>query len=263
MNEFYELLEKNQNPNHPLHLSASSISLHIRCPRQWADKYLHGRRGPSNSALIIGSAFHLATSRLFMGEPVGDYWGEVVSKETNNIPINGNIVWKDDPSKAKNIAANHVYHYWEAVGKHLDVVRAEAEYLFELDGVDLPILAIVDAETEEDVIDLKTTGYFNRKQVRPNKEWKFQQGIYQIHLGKPAQIHVITRAKEDPIVVPTSEAHPLYFGMIDTVKVADTVRAEWKRILHHWEDYGLRPWPGNITHEWGGKYCSVPDCCAL
>src|SRR5688500_8913857 len=172
------------------HLSASSLNLHARCPRQWQQNYLLGERGPASSSLVIGSAVHTALQRLNQGIPVGNYWQETIAEEENG------IVWgRDTPESAENIAAAMVYHYWELVGKHLGDGIAEQTHLFTVPGVDLPIMAIIDFELPNELIDYKTTAYFSRKGVRPNKEWIIQQGIYQLKIPKPSQIHVLTRSK--------------------------------------------------------------------
>ncbi len=230
----------------------------MRCPRQWWDKYIHGNRGLSNSSLVIGSAVHLALSRLFMTEPVGNYFNDVVEREESE------IVWKDDRAKSQDLAAFHVSTYWQSVGKYLQAEKSEQELLFNVEDVDLPILAYVDLETKDKIIDFKTTAYFNRKQVRPNKEWIFQQGVYQLAIDKPSEVHVLTRSKTDPVVVPDSPDHNLSFGYIDSNKIIGMVQSEYKQIMFHFGEYGVdTPWPGNAMHDWAGKYCNLEECCAL
>lgn len=242
------------------HLSASSLSLHMRCPRQWADKYLHGNRGPSNASLTIGSAAHLALARLNNQEPLGDPWQDTLNEQEQAIE------WgKLSPETAKGIYEAHVYHYWEQIGKFLAPGGAEKTHLFNVEGVELPVMAIIDKETDDRLIDYKTTAYFNRKSVRPNKEWKFQQGIYQLVVPKPSEVHVLTRAKTDPVVVPSSTADPLHFGMLDRDKTIKMIQDEWNRIKWHLEFYGIENiWPGNPMHDWAAKYCPLGgNCCGL
>lgn len=239
----------------PPHLSASSLALHMRCPRQWQQSYVFGEKGQPNDALMIGSAVHLGLSRLLAGEDQGDFIQDALEAS--------DYAWED--SGSDDVAVAMVYHYWETIGKHIQpqVVATEKEFLIEVPGVDLPLLGYIDIETTDRLIDLKTTRYFSRKGVRPNKEWRFQQGIYQLEVPKPSEVHVLTRAKSDPVVVPDSTNHPLHFGRIDAEKIERIVRDEWRRINWHYETYGETPWPGNSFHEWADRYCGVENCCAL
>jgi len=255
LSELVDILVSNQHDkSQPPHLSASSLSLHMRCPRQWQQAYIHGERGGPNDALMIGTSVHLALSRMLMGQDPGNWLRECLDKAAYS--------WEDD--RSADIAAAMVYHYWETIGKHLPVVATEREFLVSVPGVEIPILGYIDVETSNRLIDFKTTRYFSRKGVRPNKEWRFAQGIYQLEIQKPSEVHVLTRAKADPVVVPDSTSHPLHFGLIDTVQVQRTVQYEWNRIQDNFERYGVdKPWPGNPNHDWVHKYCGLEDCCLL
>lgn len=259
MQELLDILKQNQHDaSAPVHLSASSLSKHMRCPRAWQESYIYGNKGVTGGGAFIGLAFHAAMSRLNNGEELGDPWKDQLSQTEE-------VAWgRDNEEKSRLVFEKFLYHYWEQVGKHLSVQQAETEYFIDVEGVDIPVNAKIDAELSSRIIDYKTTAYFSRKGVRVNKEWKFQMGVYQLAVPKPAEMHVITRDKNDPIVIPTSTEHPLYFGHIDTDKIQTMIRDEWKRILFHWETYGTENlWPGNSAHEWAGKYCNVDNCCAL
>ncbi len=246
------LKENQRDPSQPPHLSASSLALHMRCPRQWQQSYIHGEKGEKSEALVIGLGTHILLQHSLKGESFPDDWWEQAC---------GEFV---APDNAKEIATAMAYHYYEQIGKHLPVIGTEREFLVEVPGVDIPLLGYIDIETQTRLIDIKTTRYFSRKGVRVNKEWKLQQGIYQLAEAKPSEVHVLTRAKADPVVVPDSTDHPLHFGILDAFKTTQIVQYEWNRIIMNWERYGDEiPWPGNPMHEWAGKYCGVENCCAL
>ena len=255
MSDLIETLKANQRDKTQVpHLSASSLSLHMRCPRQWQQAYLLGERGGSNDAMVIGLGVHLALSRRFMGLPEGDWWGDVLN-DTGHIP---------EDRRSQEVAQSMVYHYWEYIGKHITPVATEREILVDVPGVELPILGYIDLETIDRNIDYKTTRYFSRKGVRPNKEWRLAQGIYQLESPKPSEVHVITRSKSDPVVIPDSTDHALHFGMINAGQVVLTVQYEWQKIQDNFNNYGIeRPWPGNPMHEWASKYCGIEHCCSL
>jgi hypothetical protein len=256
MTELVEILKQNQHDaSQPPHLSASSIALHMRCPRQWQLAYVFAERGEKSDALRLGSAVHTILEIALKGDDPRTW--ESLYRERESELLNSTI------AREAEVMA---YHYYETIGKHLPVVATEREILVSVPGVEIPVLGYIDIETIDRNIDIKTTRYFSRKGVRPNKEWRFQQGIYQLASPKPSEVHVITRAKSDPVVVPDSNSHPLHFGIVNAAQVVTTVQDEWNRMKYHWETYGENPWPGNPMHEWASKYCSLAasgTCCAL
>lgn len=237
------------------HLSASSLTKFIRCPRQWQDSYLFGNKGPSSSALLIGSATHLMLSKSLKGEDPSGSWEEVMT-ELDGTPV----IWKEGPDVCRQIAEAHAYHYFEKVGKYLTVLETEKEILIDIPDVPIPVLGYVDIETPDRIIDLKTTGYFNRK-VALNPEWKLQANVYQLAHAKPAEFHVLTRSKTDPLVLPDSIGHDLHVSPPDRALTESFVRDVFKVIAFYLDEFGENPWPGNVTHPWSGKYCLVSDCC--
>lgn len=251
--ELLSILHANQrDPLQPPHLSASSLSLHMRCPRQWQQSYIFGEKGDANDAMKIGQAVHLCLSRRFMGEEEGDWWAEALD----------GYVPEDD--RSKGVAQAMVYHYWEYIGKYITPLSTEREILVTIPDMEIPILGYIDLETVDRNIDYKTTRYFSRRGVRPNKEWRLAQGIYQLDTPKPSEIHVLTRSKSDPVVIPDSTDHPLHIGLVNAAQVVRTVQYEWQKIKDNFENYGAEhPWPGNPMHEWNAKYCGLEDCCAL
>ncbi len=248
------------------HLSASSLNKFMKCPRQWQERYILDKKEPSNSSLIIGSAFHLGINRLNQGMEVGDYFTEVVEEAEDTY---GEIVWKDSPEFCRNMAAAMLYHYWELIGKYEDVIATEQEFSVEVPGVPVPVIGFIDTETTRVIRDYKTNGSYTTKQAKffnrsPNPEYRFQMGVYQLVKPKPAEIHMVTRAKEDPVLLP-SDLPSLGFGMLDTDKIKTAILDQWNLMNYLYETYGAEhPWPGNVNHEWAGKFCGLGErCCAL
>lgn len=241
--------------SHLEHVSPSSFALHMKCPRQWQDTYLFGRRGPTSGAMFLGTAVHEGVERRLHGQELGDFWEHALAKEDKQIE------WgKDNPATLKRLAVSMIENYYDQVGRYLQVVDTEVQFLHKVEGVDLPFKGFIDLETHQILIDYKSTGYFNTKQVRVNKEWALAQRIYQLVRPKPSEIHVITRKAE--IVVPsTTSFKALHFGLFDAKVTERILRDEWRLILYHLETYGEKPWPGSRLHEYADKYCSLPNCC--
>jgi hypothetical protein len=243
------------------HFSVSSISLFLRCPRQWQERYIYKTPGASNSSLIIGSAVHLALSRMLMGERPGDYFDEAVAEHEEK---STEIIWKDSPSASLDTAIRHVDDYMRLVAPYLgEILRTEHEFELTIGGVPIPCYGFIDLETERKIVDYKTTGYFNRK-VTPNPEWKLQLKVYQLVTPKDAEIHVLTRSPKAPISTPSGSSDPLYLPAPSSVaqqQVEEYLRQMYFTIEDYWKRWGENPWPGNAVHSWAAKYCAVENCC--
>jgi hypothetical protein len=237
------------------HVSPSSFALHMKCPRQWQDKYLFGNRGPTTGAMFLGTAVHLGVQRLLLGQDLGPYWED--AKETQE----GRIEWgSDGENKLYGLSKIMIQNYYQQVGKYLRVISTELEFLHDVPGIPVPFKGFIDLETADILVDYKSTGYFNTKQVRSNEEWKLAQRIYQLVRPKPSQIHVITRKGE--IVVPTATTFKaLNFGLFDRDQTERILRDEWRKIQFHLDTYGEKPWPGKGLHEYADKYCPLGSAC--
>jgi len=240
------------------HLSASSVSLFLRCPRQFQEQYIRGSRGPSNSALVIGSAVHLALSRELKGEPRGKYFKETVDRA---MAENGEIEWKYPESYCQKRARTAVDMYMKRVAPSLNVLETEKEILIELPGIDIPILGYVDIVTDRGVIDIKTTGYVNRK-ISIQPAWKLQMNVYQLEYPTHGEFHVITNSASYPLVIPDSRDHPFCVAPVDNMELMLYLARIYKVMESYYEMFGEEDdWPGNVTHDWAAKYCPLGEKC--
>lgn len=216
-------------------------------------------KSPSNSSLVIGSAVHLAISRELKGESRGNYFAEAKKDHEEK---SGSIEWKESEDTARKHAAKHVDNYMNGIGRHLDVISTEQEILLEIPGVDIPILGYVDVETaNRGIVDLKSTKYF-RRQPELNPEWKLQMNIYQIEYPESGEFHILTRSRDFPVVTPTSRDDPLYVPAPDPQKTLAFVAQEYSVMEHYYEEWGADvDWPGNRTHPWAARYCTIEQCC--
>jgi hypothetical protein len=233
----------------------------MRCPRQWQDKYVHGNRGPSSEALLLGGFVHDCLELILKGDNNVDY--DLYLKTAEDQGGFDNIVFNRlDHISTYNLGLKMVYDYYETIGKWLDIEDTEVEISLDVPGVPIPVVGRVDFTTPDRIVDIKTTGYFSAKQVRLNPEWKFQARVYQLYQPKAAEFHVITRAKEDSIRVPANISDPLYVHPSDPKATEAQIRQVYQQIKYAWETWGAdEPWVGGVTHEWAGKYCNVENCC--
>jgi hypothetical protein len=245
------------------HLSASSLTTFMRCPRQWQDKYVHGNRGPSSEALLLGGFVHKMLEGTLKGEVPNamETMDQTITDQggLDNIDFNRLDEWK-----VYDLGLKMVYDYYETIGKWLDIEDTEVEISLDVPGVPIPVVGRVDFTTPDRIVDIKTTGYFSPKQVRLNRDWLFQARVYQLYQPKAAEFHVITRAKEDSIRVPANISDPLYVHPSDPKVTEAQIRQVYTQIVHAWETWGAdEPWVGGVTHEWAGKYCQLKGqgCC--
>ena len=64
--------------NLPEHLSYSSISTYLMCPKSWEYRYLIKPDAPTSANLIFGSAFHNAIEHaLVKGVEPATMWNEI------------------------------------------------------------------------------------------------------------------------------------------------------------------------------------------
>lgn len=259
--EYLESTFKQKDQNATAHLSASSITLFKRCPRQWQQKYIFGLRDSPSSSLVVGKAVHLGLSKALSGGSPDGIWEEVLADSGEDID------WSRMSEKeAIKLSQKHIENYQRLVAPYLgEVVATEKSLEILFPGVEIPVIGFVDLETTSKVIDYKSTNYFNRKPSL-NPEWAFQLAIYQYAIPKAGEIHVLTRGDKYPVYVPNSYDDPLYREAPDLVKntkLQGMVWDAWQLMNHYWETYKLRPWPGNETQDWGHKYCKVSNCCAI
>lgn len=228
----------------------------MACPRKWQDKYLFGNRGPTTGAMFLGTYVHLGVRRLVEGWDYGNPWADALAEQ------DGPIDWgKDSEWNLRNMGTNMIQNYYDQVGRYLQVVGTEIEFLHLVPGIPLPFKGFIDLETHQILIDYKSTAYFNTKQVRSNAEWQLAQRIYQLVRPKPSEIHVITRKGE--IVVPTLKTFKgLHYGLFNQEQTERILRDEWRKICWHLETYGEKPWPGKGLHEYADKYCNLANCCS-
>lgn len=244
------------------HLSASSITTFLRCPRQWQAKYVHGLEGPSNSALLIGSAVHDWLAQELAGEdPVWTaVWEEAIIKQGGR----ENIVWKDKEPAAEIIAFRQAEAYYHTVGRVLNVLETEKEISVRVPGVPIPVVGFIDIVCPDGIIDVKTTGYLNAKSVQTNREWTLQANIYQLAEPKVCEFHVITRSKDSPLVLPPTDDSPLVIQPPKGQKTEWLVKQVYEEILFMHQNFGEHLiWRGGFTHPWAGKYCPLRGrgCC--
>lgn len=269
-------------------LSPSSITMLRRCPRQWQERYIFGRKERPAEAPLIGSAVHLAlkenfTQKITSGEdmPVADllaWYSEVgfptavVEREeesemetfweTEPDYVEGKIV-RSAADKARTRGRVMLGAYRNEVTPRIQPTSAESK--FEIDmGLPVPVMGIYDVETDDTVIDIKTG---KKRRYKPKEDWRIQAGVYSTARQRPVEFHCVAASGEKnvaSIVTPLESEHLLiYLDAQQQALLRESIRAIAAEAVMYMDMYGTdSPWPTHGTHsEWACGYCGFRSNC--
>jgi hypothetical protein len=194
--------------DHLQHLSASSIGMLYRCPRQFQHRYLRHEKERPGGNLVIGSFFHKTLEWNYLqkvdshrDEPLADavqYLNDVavptVLEENGGVD---EIVWDTDFEAARSDSERITSAYYRTVVPRIQPVETEARFSIEIPGVSVPVIGYIDTAEAERVIDTKTGKNATRK-VKPS--WQLQGRLYSFATQKPTEYHSVSRAKTPTIV---------------------------------------------------------------
>jgi len=164
-----ELSELRQKP----HLSASSIGTYVDCSLQYWFAYV--KRLPMefvSDALEFGSAIHLTLADFYRAKMTGD---RLLLKDvhesyrqhwTNRVKDRSDIKYADQKDfQSYLIEGVDLLTAWfnKLADDHFNVIAVEEAFVFEIDGMPLPIVGAIDLVEEDDsgtiiITDHKTTG---------------------------------------------------------------------------------------------------------
>jgi hypothetical protein len=200
--------------DHLRHLSASSIGMLMRCPRQFQHRYLRGEKERPGEAIVLGSMFHetlewnyVQKIKSHVDQPISDalqYLYDVAVPKV--IEENGgadNIQWDDKPEACVSDAERITSAYYRHVVPRIQPTATEQKFTIEVPGVEVPIIGYIDVQEEERTLDTKTGRQASRK-VKPS--WQLQGRMYAFATQKPTEYHSISRAKTPTIVTAVESA---------------------------------------------------------
>jgi PD-(D/E)XK nuclease superfamily len=257
------------------HLSASSLGMLARCPEQWRQRYVLGKKERPGEALVIGTAVHLCAERNFVQK--------IESKQ--DIPTTELVTWFDDvgfpqalqerqekgeevawdtgPDSARMRGRTITYAYNEAVAPRVQPLAAESRVEADF-GLPVPVIGYADCVTTGSVIDIKT-GKAARRDVKP--EWRIQAAVYSTITGLPVDFHAVAASEKTfKATIMTPLESP---GL--SVWLPEEAREETQRnvramawMAHHFMDT-LGPdaaWPttGQV-HPWACNWCAFKPGC--
>lgn len=254
------------------HLSASRLSMFQRCPEQYRQRYVLGRKERPGAALVWGTADHYAHEQNFAqkitsGEDITEADVKLAFAEGFDRAVERNggqseVEWgTDKPGELKDAGAKLVGVYHQQVSPRIQPTAVEEKFSMVLPGVPVPVIGYVDVRTAAEAIERKTA---KAKQAKPKPDWRIQGLLYQAVSGTPIEWHVSVKTKLPAVYTPVEQVElrlPVNGRTVDATRVL--VRTISQAMLAYWRMYGPQePWPGAITHPWACDFCGFRPACA-
>jgi len=265
--------------NLPLkHLSASSIDMARRCPEQWRQRYILGRKERPAESPVMGTAVHAALERNFaqkidshvdlelvdlLAWYLDEGFARVCFDEQER--AGEEILWDTGPEQTRQRGKFIVAAYHEHVAARIQPLKTESVFDIEW-GLPVPVQGRFDLERESSTVDFKTGKQAARK---PKESWRIQAAIYTEATGKPVEFHSLAAsAKTNAVTITTPlEAEDLLVAPheLERQEMKRTLRAVAAELCLYMAMNGPdNPWPTyGRFHQWGCDYCGFrPGCIA-
>jgi len=191
------------------HLSASSIRMYLRCPRQWWYRYVLGMRVPPDGGLISGIAFHNAaetclTEKIETGENKTADEAREFARDEAVKGLEDAVLLEDQSGGGVVDKAVRLTGAW-AENVLPDAQPAEVEKSWELDLGDIIVVGRIDMVADDGhVVDWKTTS-----KAPPKPEALAanpQTGLYSAATGSSTveYVHVVDSKSKGPYIAPVT-----------------------------------------------------------
>ena len=245
------------------HLSPTQISMFLRCPKQWAYRYVEGLKIPPSGAMVLGSAYHEGLAERFnyvldrkeqpelqlaldaFSESFERIKSEHLVFEDEEVLPFDEIKWETDPGELKDIGVKLLTAYEKSIAPKITPLTVEEKDIFICEGV--PIHIVTDLVTERKVIDHKVKARrFSEDDLRQN----IQATAYYMAKQKPLEFHVALKTRQ-----PAIEIQQTHRDGQETVFFAELVTKVWQSIQS-----GIFP-PNPIGWHCNEKWCGYWHLC--
>lgn len=258
------------------HLSAAQLSMIDRCPRQYQERYIHGRKERPAEATTLGSTVHYGLERNFAQKieshedlPTHELlewfmdvgFAQKVLEEQEN--AGEEVFWDTDPDAARLRGRNMLGEYHNKVAPRIQPLGVEGSISVDF-GLAVPVIGRYDLLREANVIDWKTG---RRARKKPQESWRIQAAIYGEATGRPVEFHSITATEKTGAVtiVTPLEAEALYVcpTPVERAQIRRTIRDLAAEAVFYMSLYGPdEPWPTKGRfHDWACDYCGFRNDC--
>lgn len=258
------------------HFSASSLNMLEICPRQWQQRYIHGRKEPPGQSLVLGSAYHggvefgLDVKLVTEADPDLDdmvvYFHDAVWPETlDRFGGESEVIWDDKPETVRAKGAELVTVYHPRIA-YLEPEAVEHEFLIDIEAP-VPIKGYIDLVQQHGrpSIDFKTSAK-RRPTLKP--DWRMQARVYQLAVPRAVDFHQITTAKTPEIItgLETDEMVEDYSELI-AYQTKRRIKQALAEANHYYVTFGPDDdWPmRGIHHDWrcSPKWCAYRKDCPV
>jgi hypothetical protein len=260
------------------HLSPSSLAMADRCPYQWQQRYIHGRKVRPAEAPVMGTAVHAALERNFrqkidshedipLVELVQWYMDKGFAETVYNEQESSGeeVQWDTGPESTRQRGKYLVAGYHELVAPRVQPLAVELECSADF-GLAVPVQGRIDLERESGTIDWKTG---KQKQMKPKEDWRYQALVYTEAKNKPIEFHSISASvKTNAVTIVTpleSEALLVDLTLPERAEMRRTMHGVVLELCTYMAAYGPdEPWPTKGRfHTWACDYCGFrPGCPA-
>jgi len=259
------------------HLSPSSISMFRRCPRQFQERYLHGRKERPAEAPTIVTAVHKGLERNFeqkiashedlpTHELLDWYTDEgfsaAVVDEQEKAGVE--VSWDTDPESAMVRGRKMLGEYHNQVSPRIQPLSVEGSIAVDF-GLPVPVIGRYDLLKESSVVDWKTGKSTKRK---PQESWRIQAAVYGEAKERPVEFHSISATEKGTVTIVTPlEADALLVRptALERAQIRRSIQTIAAEMVLDMRLYGPdEPWPTHGRfHIFACDYCGFrPNCPA-
>lgn len=272
------------------HLSASSFKMLVRCPEQWRQRYLQGRKWPPSLNMLAGGADHAAIEHSMRQKvesysdlPVADvrerFLGELEQRVDNSGGINEVEIKGCDtkPEKVREYDGERkrgqemVATYHTKVSKTIQPTAVEQSFSITVPGVKVPVIGYIDlvaGPVQGTLLDPGSLSIIERKRTmssksKPEPEWTMQGEVYQLFVPERYEFHISVFGVREPYVITPQTKETMQVALAPRKRSEMLVRLIADEIGFNYMRYGPdTPWPAKgKLHPWACGYCGFrPDC---
>lgn len=258
------------------HWSPSSLDMLHRCPYQWQQRYIHGRKERPGESTTTGTAVHKSIESNFRQKiaskidlpllEVLDRYSDEIFPQTVLAEQEKNgeeVLWDTSPEAARARGRLMLGEYHHAIAPRIQPQDVELNVSVDL-GLAVPVWGRADVDRDSSVIDVKTGKQTTRK---PKEGWRIQAAIYGKARRKPVEFHSVSatvKTNKVTVVTPLEEeallVNPSRFEQLEIERTIRTLSA-WACFLM--DTYGPdEPWPTTGRfHTWACDYCGFRAGC--
>jgi CRISPR/Cas system-associated exonuclease Cas4 (RecB family) len=282
--------EAHEWPEALAHLSASSFKMLVRCPEQWRQRYLLGKKAPPALALLAGGADHAAI-QLSMEQKVDSFadlplptvkerFVEELESRVENAGGIGEVEIRgasDRPAKMREydterkVGPEVVAAYHTKVSPTLQPVAVEQSFSIDIPGVPVPVIGYIDlvaGPVQETLLEPGKLTIIERKRRqtakrKPEPDWTMQGEVYQLFVPEPYAFHISVNARGEPYVLTPTTVPELQVALAPRKRSELLVQQIAAEIGFYYVRYGPElPWPAKgKLHPWACNYCGYREDC--